>query len=174
MDVGTKTTILRLTPLFGILSFLVSFPLQNFRVESVQPNGLPEISYPLGLHALVLQLLGIGLIAFGVLFILSPVPSLGFRRATGSSALVAGGVPLLALSGFVVLANYSEWQGPPCGGTLTYPVCSSILRWITDFVGIGLVGVVLLGLGLYLRFRRSPRLGFEPTYVLGNPPPHQT
>ena len=154
MRTGTKTIVLRLTPLLGILSFLASFPLQNFRVESVQSNGLPEITYPLGLYALVLQLLGIGLVAFGAVFILSPIHSLGFRKATVSSAFVAGGVPLLALSGFVVLVNYSEWWGPPCGGTLAYPVCSSILWWIAGFVGIGLVGLLLVIIGFHIRFRR--------------------
>jgi hypothetical protein len=154
-----KATTAFLVLLLGILSTSVSVAFQDYRVESVQPNGLPMITYPLYLLGIYLGLLGIGMLVFGVIFMFTPVTSTGFRRAAASSALVAAGVPLILLSTTGIIVNYSEWGTHFCTNPQPDPVCGSIF-WITvEFVGIGAAGVASIVTGLYLRPRSSDSFG---------------
>lgn len=140
--------------ILGVVLLLVSFPFENYRVESVQSNGLPMISYPLYLAGFYSALLGIGMVVFGVVFMFSPVALMGFRRAVAGSALIAAGVPSILLSTFGVLASYLEWEEHSCGAPGQDPVCVSDLWGIVDFAVIGVVGVTLIVAGVYLRRRR--------------------
>jgi hypothetical protein len=142
----------------GVVSFLVSFSLENYRVERVQPNGLPAITYPLYLTGFILSLLGIGMLFFAVLFMVSPVASLGFRRAAATSALMAAGVPWIFLSASGVLVNYSEWGTHFCTSPQPDPVCGSIVWAMADFSVAGVVGVALIVTGVYLRLHRGEQV----------------
>jgi hypothetical protein len=61
-----KLSVLKAAP-FGIsvLLFLVA-ELVNIRVETIQPNGLPEIQYPYGGISVLMNWIALGLLVFGV------------------------------------------------------------------------------------------------------------
>jgi len=120
------------------------------------------ITYPLWGLAIILQLVGFGLVVFGILFIFAPLASMGFRSAAVSSALVGIGVPLIALSVYGALGNYSEWGVHFCTNPQPYPVCNSILWLIADFVSIGLVGALLLIAGFYVRLHKKSNPVINP------------
>lgn len=153
MNKDTQVSILRFTPLLGILAFLIAAPLQNFRVETVQPNGLPQISYPLWGLGIAAQLSGLGLLVFGLLFNFSPIRLIGLRRAVGSSILFAAGTTLLVLSGFGILGNSFEWGVHFCSEPQPYPVCGSIFWLILEFLVLASIGVAFVFAGFYVRLR---------------------
>lgn len=163
--------ILRITPLFGILAFFIGIPLQNFRVETVQSNGLPYIYYPLWGLGIVAQLLGLGLIIFGVLFNFSPVRLMGVRRAVTSSVLVAAGATLVVPSGLGIWVNYEyEWGVHFCSEPQPYPVCGSIFWLIVEFSVLALIGVSLVLSGRARGSKKVSSAGQIPPSVLGQTP----
>jgi hypothetical protein len=151
---STVTTSI-LVLILGVALFLLSFPLENYRVESAQPNGLSMITYPLDLIGFILALLGIGMVVFGLVFMSAPVAGAESRRAVLSSALVGAGAPLIFLSIFGALANYTELDVHFCTSLQPEPVCGSIVWIIVDFAVIGVAGTALIVMGAFLRLRRK-------------------
>lgn len=129
-------TLLRLTPVLGFLMFMESFPLENYRVVSIQLNGLPTISYPLIYAATLLQSFGIGLVVFGLGFVFTPYDSSTIRKTTLSSAFIGTGAPFFWLSAIGFSANLGEHS----------PLWSTVV-----FGSMALAGVSLIVAGLYIR-----------------------
>ncbi len=176
LNKDAQLSILHLTPFLGILTFLIAMPLQNFRVETVQSNGLPQIDYPLGGIGIAIELLGLGLLVFGILFNFSPIRLIGVRRAVSTSILFAAGMISMVFSGYGLLGNFSEWEVHSCLIPQPYPVCSSILWLILDFSVLASIGVALVLAGFVrLRNRKTPwTRGFRPTRWAKFPPPALT
>lgn len=128
--------LLRLTPVFGFLMFMESFLLDNYRIASIQLNGLPTISYPLIYAATLLQSFGIGLVVFGLDFGFTVYDPTTIRKTVQSSAFIGAGVPFIWLSAIGLLANLGKHS----------PLWSTLV-----FGSMGLVGTSLIVAGLYKR-----------------------
>ena len=141
MNGRASVTVSLLVLIRGIASFLASFLLEEYRVKSVQPNGLLVITHPLYLGGFALGLPGIGMVIFGNHLHTHPVRIRGIRRAVFGSALTAGGVPLILLSIYAAIGNCFELGLHSCGTPQSDPVCGSIFWLIVDFAVIGVVSV---------------------------------
>jgi hypothetical protein len=154
-----KLNVLKVAP-FGIsvLLFLVA-ELVNIRVETIQPNGLPEIQYPYGGISVLMSWIALGLLVFGVVL---NVAVRGGRlpvRPLLGSGLLALGLTMTPIAALVFWANEGEYE-QRCIVVSCQPFVQKYPLVIIVFSIIVIVGLISAGLGSWL-LTHSHRRGTE-------------
>jgi hypothetical protein len=152
----------------SIILFVLSMIGENFRVQIIQSNGLPEVLYPYSILSFYLTSAAIGLFLFGIVLLVSTGTQGedNIRSKLSGSGLVAAGLVMIGFAVFLSLVNYSDEQ-VRC---FTIPsVCpASTIQYYNDIyigstIGAILGAVVLLtGIKLLRRFRNLDQISEIP------------
>jgi len=154
-----KLSVLKAAP-FGIsiLLFLVA-ELVNIRVETIQPNGLPEIQYPYGGISVLMYWIALGLLVFGVVL---NVAVRGGRlpvRPLLGSGLLALGLTVTPIAALVFWADEGEYE-QRCMVVSCQPFVQKYSLEIIVLSIIAIGGLISVGLGSRL-LAHSHRRGTE-------------
>jgi len=154
-----KLSVVKVAP-FGIsvLVFLVA-KLVNFRVETIQPNGLPEIQYPYAIISVLMYWIALGLLVFGVALNLAVRGGRLPVRPLLGSGLLALGLTVTPLAALVLLADKGEYE-QVCISVSCQPFVRKYSLEIIVLSIIAIGGLISVGLGSWL-LTRSHRRGNE-------------
>jgi len=154
-----KLSVLKVAP-FGIsvLLFLLA-ELVNIRVETIQPNGLPEIQYPYAIVSVLMHWIASGLLVFGVALNLAVRGGRLPVRPLLGSGLMALGLTLTPLAALVFWADEEEYE-QRCISVSCQPFVQKYSLEIIVLSIIAIGGLISVGLGSWL-LTHSHRLGTE-------------
>ncbi len=137
----------------ALLFLLTSFA-GNIRVETIQPDGLPEIKYPYSGPFLFLAALGALIFSVTLSLVILRGRTANPLRPLLGSGLFSIGVSAILFGVFWFLANWQD-EVPRCFGGCPY---STIQYYQTVFVAspiVALSGLIAAGLGAWLFTRRA-------------------
>ncbi|MCL5067068.1 MAG: hypothetical protein M1368_01785 [Thaumarchaeota archaeon] len=136
------------------LLFLFALFGSNFRVETIQPNGLPEILYPLFGFAFFAMFASVGVLLFAVTLSTLGKRSAIISRSFLGSGLFSSGVVIVLFAVFMFIFNEQD-EGPRCFGGCA----PSLLRYYqliyTESTILVVLGLVATGFGVSLLLRRA-------------------
>jgi hypothetical protein len=154
-----KLSALKVAP-FGIsvLLFLVA-ELVNIRVETIQPNGLPEIQYPYGAYSFLMHWLALGFLVFGVALNLAVRGGRLPVRPLLGSGLLALGLTVTPLAALVFWADEGDYE-QRCISVSCQPFVQKYSLEVIVLSIIAIGGLISVGLGSWF-LTHSHRRGTE-------------
>ena len=133
--------------------------LVNIRVETIQPNGLPEIQYPYTVISVLMHWIASGLFVFGVALNLAVRGGRLPVRPLLGSGLLALGLTVTPLAALVFWADDGDYE-QRCISVSCQPFVQKYSLEIIVLSIIAIGGLISVGLGSWL-LAHSHRRGTE-------------
>jgi len=131
----------------------------NIRVETIQPNGLPEIQYPYGAYSFLMHWLALGFLVFGVALNLAVRGGRLPVRPLLGSGLLALGLTVTPLAALVFWADEGDYE-QRCISASCQPFVQKYSLEVIVLSIIAIGGLISVGLGSRL-LAHSHRRGTE-------------
>jgi len=142
----TKLGVLKVAP-FGISILLyLAANLIDIRVETIQPNGLPEIQYPYGGISVLMNWIALGLLVFGVALNVAVRGGRTPVRPLLGSGLLALGLTVTSIAALVFWALEGDYE-QRCMVVSCQPFVQKYPLVIIVLSIIAIGGLISMGLG---------------------------
>lgn len=154
-ETADLANLLKIVPFIGSIILFIAAPVvANFRVESVQPNGLAQIIYPFELLSYALYSVAFALLLFAItlnLMLLKRDHKL--RISIVSSSFLSSGVTLTSFFSFVFWSLETDYEGrciSPCE-----PFALQYSELAFGLSAVIALGVLFIGIAVWLLTNRA-------------------